>query len=295
MKKIVALVLMLLVAMPISIAQEGIGAQVIRPYIRTLVVLGKGIAISSDDPTDFEIVKGGIARVKTVLYGEETELAIGVLWVGDTRYKVKDLTITNETVEGNLYSNNTQVGSLSLTLYVKQKEEVWVGVLTVNDKDYNVYILQVPRKIKPLELAVQVTDYCRMNPGKCRAVAKAVGKEVCEKINTTSCREKIKEFCKDHPTDPRCKAVFISYCALHPYDTRCREELKNYCVNNPTATECAEFCKKYPLACGRLMKKAAVERIVRERVKAFIRKRRAEPLVPQIPVSYTHLTLPTKA
>jgi hypothetical protein len=275
MRKIIALLLMTLL-LPTVAAQGPLPTRM----IKTLIVLGKGIAISSEDPIDFEIVKVGIGKVIVIVAGEEVELSVGVLWFGDQRYKIKDIVTTNETVEGNVYLNDTLVGNIALTLYMKQKEEIWAGSLTINEKAYNVYILEGPRKIKPLQLGVQVADYCKSHPDKCTELARGIGRRFCEKIDSPSCREKIINFCKEHPQDRRCKALFISHCALHPFNKECREELRKHCLTNPEKSVCKSFCEKHPLACGIKAKIPKAKQAMRQRMMRIMERRKIGPRFP---------------
>lgn len=277
MKKIIALLLITLL-LPTVVAQGPLPARM----IKTLVVLGKGIAISSEDYLDFEIVKVGIGKVVVIVLGEETEISIGVLLFRDQRYKIKDLVTTNETVEGNVYLNDTLAGSIALTLYMKQYEEVWAGSLTINEKTYNVYILEGPRKIKPLQLGLQVADYCMSQPDKCAELARGIGRRFCEKIDSPSCREKIINFCKERPEDRRCKALFISRCALHPFDKECREELRTHCLTDPEKPVCKDFCEKHPLACGIRAKAQTARQAMRQRMMRIMQRRITQRFLPTI-------------
>ena len=158
MKKLMALSLALLIVLPV-VAQPAPPVAIFRPRIRTLVALGKGIAFSEEDITDFEIVKLGIAKVTVRVLNETKSISIGVLWFGDERYKVKDIQLTNETIEANIYSGNETVGVIAIDSVVKHNEVVWVGKLELNGKEYNVFILEGIRKFKPLELKESLKEY----------------------------------------------------------------------------------------------------------------------------------------
>jgi len=268
MKKLIALLLMTLLVAPV--ASQPLTAPLQKPRIRTIVALGKGIAVSKEDATDFEIVKLGIARVRMSLVNETRELSVGVLWVGDNRYKVKDISLENDTVEANVYSNNTLVGKLAITSVVKQKETVWVGELEIGEKKYTVYILEGVRKFQPVEVKESISEYCEEHPVKCAQIAKGIATQYCsaEKAQTESCREKIVEYCKDHPNDQRCVALKRAYCVLHPEDMRCRFEMRDYCLKHPNDEKCKGFCKLHPLACGK--KSAQVKQQVKQKIKKMI-------------------------
>jgi hypothetical protein len=223
----------------------------VKPTIKTIGVLGRGIAVSNTDPSSFKLVKAGIATVRVTLLGEETELKVGVLFLDSERYKLKDIQVGNETASGKIYYNDTQVGSFSLSLAIKGDNEIWYGSLSVNGQSYNVYILEGERPIKAAEVREKIEDLCERFPAKCISIGRGVAAQLCEKITDKSCREKIGEFCERYPNDARCVSVFREYCRSHLEDARCREGLKGYCKVNPQANQCEEFCQKYPNVCGK--------------------------------------------
>jgi len=217
--------------------------------IKTLGILGKGIAISTTDPEDFKLLKIGVGTVTVELLGEETDLTIGVLFLDDDKFKLKNVEMGNDTASGKVFSDDEEVGSFSVSLTIKNEQEIWHGTLTVNDEDYNIYILEAERQIKPLEFATKVKNLCDEHPEKCSDIAKGIGNRYCEKVTDKSCREKIEEFCGEHPDDRRCMAVFRFFCKGNLDDTRCRKELKQFCAENPDDESCEEFCKKFPNVC----------------------------------------------
>jgi len=217
--------------------------------IKTLGILGKGIAISTTYPEDFKLIKIGIGTVTVELLGEETDLTIGVLFLDDDKFKLKDVEMGNDTASGKVFSDDEEVGSFSVSLTIKNEQEIWYGTLTVNDENYNIYILEAERQIKPLEFATKVKNLCDEYPEKCSDIAKGIGQGYCEKVEDRSCREKIEEFCEEHPDDRRCMAVFRFFCKGNLDDKRCRQELKQFCAKNPDDESCEEFCKKFPNVC----------------------------------------------
>jgi len=242
----------ILIASVIALVMLGtlVIAQTITPKIKIIGVLGRGIAVSTADPTSFKIVKAGIATVRVVIMDEETELKVGVLFLDGDKYVLKDIQIGNETVSGNIYSNDTQVGSFNLSLVIRGEHEIWFGSLSVSGQNYNVYVLEGKRPVKPEEVGEKIEDLCEKFPEKCTAIGKGVGGYPCEKEIDKSCREKIREYCEDHPNDARCVSVFREYCRSHLDDARCREGLMGYCKYNPTAKQCEEFCGKHLNVCG---------------------------------------------
>ena len=199
-------------------------------------------------------------------------MSIGVLWVGEERYKVKDIVVSNDTIEANIYSGDEVVGTIAITSIVKQYETVWAGELEINDKQYNVYILEGARRFRPGELGEGLADYCGRYPMKCVQIAKGIATQYCtpEEAQTESCRKKIVEYCKDHPDDQRCIALKRAYCVLHPEDMRCRMELRKFCALNPADEKCVKFCELHPLACGK--KSRAVLARVKERAREMLRR-----------------------
>jgi hypothetical protein len=221
-----------------------------KPKIKTIGVLGRGIAVSTTDPSNFKIVKAGVAIVRVTLAGEEMELKVGVLFLDGERYKLKDIQIGNKTASGNIYSNDTQVGNFNLSLVIKGDHEIWFGSLSVGGQNYNAYILEGEHLAKAEEVGEKVEDLCEKFPEKCTEIGRGVARQLCEKITDKSCREKIREFCEENPNDARCISIFREYCRSHLEDARCREGLKGYCKVNPQAKQCEEFCEKHPSVCG---------------------------------------------
>jgi hypothetical protein len=275
MKKVFAGTVILLVAgmLVMPVIAEELGAQrrlVARPRIKTIGILGKGLAISQTDYKDFKIVKFGIARVITSLAGEESELSVGVLWVDDDRYKLKNIVIGNGSASGDIYLNDTKVGSFEVSSIMKGKIEVWVGTLTINEETRHVYVLEAPRPIKPREMGENLFDFCKEHPDRCKKLLKGIGAAYCEKTpEDVSCREKIKNWCQDHPKDERCLALFRNYCKFHLDDTRCREEFKEYCEEHPDEEKCKffelkiteKYCEKHPRdkRCLKIARKRLIE------------------------------------
>lgn len=262
MKRVFALfTTILIIAMGGLAAAQAVGVQTNapRPVIKTLGVIGKGLAISQSDPMDFKLLKIAIGKVKVSLLGEETELMVGVLFLDKDRYKVKDIVLGNDTITANLYSNDTRVGSLEASSVTKGDTIVWAGTLNVNNENYNIYVLEVPRKPKPFEIADKVKDFCKENPKRCLATAKGVVRKA----------EDVKNFCENNPDDERCRKLFRLYCQNNLQDSRCREALKDYCEEHEEEEICQNFelritkdyCTNHPrdMKCAKLERKRVVE------------------------------------
>ncbi len=223
MKKEYIVLAIAVVAISAVFAQE-LGSQAFpKPKIDRLAVVGKGLAVLSGDPNSFKLVKVGVAGVNVVLEGEQASLLVGVMDLDGERLRIRNITLTNSSVSGNLYRNDTLVGSFNIASVDKGDETVWYGSMTLDGQSYNLYILSVHRAPKPLELRDKVADYCREHP------------------RDANCREKIHEFCENNPTDARCEALFRAFCLNNTNDERCRYEFKKFCKENPDSDECARF------------------------------------------------------
>lgn len=280
MKKIYLAAVVLL--LPMLVAAQNIGMQELKPTIgkpeiTKIGVLGKGIAISGSDLSDFEIIKIGVVDVKVQFNNQTITKQAGILWVGQDKYVLKNSVIGNGTLSSEIYINDTKIGNLDLVLVEKDETEVWTGEMTLNNGDYNVYILEGQRKFERNEIKQRLQEFCQGNNINCTQIAKGIGNRFCDKIDDPSCREKIAEFCEQNPTDQRCIAINRNFCQNNTDDARCRAILKERCIQNPENEECSNFCEAYPEKC-RIMQQNAerirekLERIqqLRQRVKGTI-------------------------
>ena len=234
----------------VILALSGIAiAQMPHPKIKALHVLGEGIAISASNPSDFKVLRIGMAKISVNTAGTDNELIVGILQLDDMKYALKNIVVTNGTASADVYLNNTQVGSLSLNLVVKPGRDIWYGTITASGSSYNSYIVQAKRNIKASEAAGHVKDLCSDNPEKCKELAKGLG-SACNRTDNKDCRDKIEDYCKKNPTDRRCVFAFREYCAKHTDDQRCVSELKAFCSKNASADRCKDFCQKFKRACG---------------------------------------------
>ncbi|MCK4428839.1 MAG: hypothetical protein KAU95_00575, partial [Candidatus Aenigmarchaeota archaeon] len=205
--------------------------------IKTLVMIGKGLATSPEDPKDFMIVKAGVAVIRVNnATGTAVTKGLGVMFLDEEKFRIRDVAKEEGKISGYLYKNKTKKGEFSVFSVIKGRTEVWVGTLTLDSKTYHLYILEAPRKIKPVELKEKISDYCRANK------------------NDLNCNERMPEYCKNNPDDARCKEIFREYCVNNLDDTRCREYIKGYCEEHPEMENCrmfvvkrtASYCKEHP-------------------------------------------------
>jgi hypothetical protein len=209
-----------------------------RPAVTALGVLGKGIAVSPDDPMDFMLAKVGLGAVKVTIEGDSKRTAIGVLILDGEKYRLKDVSVVDGQATGDIYKDDESVGSLDVASVEKEDVEVWAGEMDLDGDTYHLYIIEGVRRIRAPELREKVADYCRNNP------------------DDTNCRDKVEEFCENNPNDERCKAIFRKYCIAgnNMDDMRCREYVKDYCSENQNLSECVTlgvsraraFCENNP-------------------------------------------------
>ncbi len=217
-----------------------------RPVLNALGVLGKGIAVSPDDPMDFMLVKLGLGAVKVTVDGEVRRAAIGVLVLDGVKYRLKSVSVADGQATGDIYDNGSQAGSFDVSSVMKEDVEVWAGEMELNGETYHLYILEGARRIRAQELGDKVADYCRNNP------------------DDTNCRDRVESFCESSPEDSRCKAIFRKYCIAgnNMDDVRCREFVRGYCEENQELSECVtlgvkrarSYCDEHPNAalCGKI-------------------------------------------
>lgn len=191
--------------------------------IRALVVLGKGIAASTDNPMDFLIAKLGIGKVIYNLTGTQENKTIGILKLDDELYRLRDVVVEEGHAAGKIYKNSSEVGSFDISSVMKGDTEVWTGTLSMN-KTYNMYLIEGARPTRASELKERVVEYCN-------------------KTEDDNCRERLGRYCEDYPDDSRCKAIFRAYClkADNMDDTRCRQEFSEWCQKNPANQYCIPF------------------------------------------------------
>jgi len=223
MKKIIIgiFALSLIILAPVM-AQDAVTTSAETVEIKSLSILGKGIAASPSDPLDFMIVKFGLGKV--VASVSDTEVLTGVVKFDDQKYRVKNVVIGDGSATGDIYDGDTQVGSFELTSIMKDYTEVWAGTTELNGNTYHTYIIEGKRVIKAKELKEKVVDYC-------------------DKNEDDNCKDRLDNYCETNPEDSRCKGLFRAYCMKddNMEDTRCRHEFRDFCEENPTNDHCIPF------------------------------------------------------
>ncbi len=244
-------------------------AQPVKPKIKMVRVLGRGIAIDPSNMLQPYVLKIGVIRVKVAVGGVSKEIDFGLLFFDNERFRLKNIHQVNDTFYAELYQNNTLKGSINLTLTIKGENLIWVGKLTLNNKVYYAYVLEAKRLPKRYEIFEEIKEACKKHPEICKREIKGIGPAYCNVTFDENCREKIARFCRDHPNDRRCIAIKRVYCLLNLEDERCRQWIVSYCKKNPESTFCEKFklkvtekyCKKHPLAriCVSLKTKRLIE------------------------------------
>ena len=221
---LISVAALLVLAIPAFAMAPGSQSITVRPVVTNYGLLGKGIAVLPSDLNAFKIVKVGIGTVRVYLLGEYTDITIGVMYLDDQKYVLKDVVISNGSVTAKVYLNETMVGSLSASSVIKGDAAVWAGTLSVSDATYYLYILEASRPIKPAELKQKVSEYC-------------------SETDDSKCTSNIDEFCANNPTDTRCLALFKAYCLTRNNmdDARCREFMNSLCQNNSESENCTAF------------------------------------------------------
>ncbi|MBI2579020.1 MAG: hypothetical protein HYW26_04890 [Candidatus Aenigmarchaeota archaeon] len=104
--------------------------------INGLRLIARGAAVWVNDPESFRDVKLLIAAKKS--YNEGVALH-GFMRIGSRRIKAGNVSISNGSLSGSLYRNDTLVGSFSL----KPKEnntKLWHGTMNLDGHSYNLYL-----------------------------------------------------------------------------------------------------------------------------------------------------------
>jgi hypothetical protein len=252
MKTIAILTALLILAIPVMAQEPALTSE--NPQIYALGILGKGLAISQGDPLDFKVMKFGLARVRTEITNESTELSVGILYLDDARYIVRDFVTGDGHSSGDIYANDTKVGSYDVQAIEKGDSIIWAGTMTVESDSYNVYLLEGKREVKSNEIGEKNSEYCEEYPERCQGIIKGIRNLGCDDPATQGCREKIRNFCENNVNDTRCQALFRSYCVNNMDDVRCRSAYNEYCQNNPEAESCnnyrlritAQYCEDHP-------------------------------------------------
>jgi len=102
-------------------------------------VTAKGFAVSTDYPNTFKLVK-----IKLGFRVSDNETAVfwrGVMKVNSEKLQINNVTVSNNTVTGNLYRNGTLVGSFTVTSTTTDEKKVWFGTMALDNQTYRLYLL----------------------------------------------------------------------------------------------------------------------------------------------------------
>lgn len=207
------------------------------PKINSIGVMGQGIAVSANDPASFELVSVGVAKIAHGSSDNQTITRAGIFFFGQQKFTMKNIAIGNDSISASLFSQNESAGSLKLALVAKPGKDVWFGSLVIGTDNYNLYIVGARRADDNVEAAGKIRQLCMDKPEGCMQFKNESGiGNTCDNLNSTNCRDKIKDFCEKNPQDARCKAVHNTYCADHLDDSRCRQSLNEYCNKDENST-----------------------------------------------------------
>jgi len=218
---------LLLMAMAVSLAYaQGIGSQVIpKPQIDDLALLARGLAVDAGNSSSFVPVAIGAGSVR---FPTNMTVVAGVMIIDTRRFTLENINITNSSISGNIFRNATQAGSFSVSSVIKNSRTAWYGAMTLNERNFNLYLLSLSRPITAQELGDKISNYCSINPGDSRCKAGGI------MIN----------FCKHDASNPVCREMLRNSCLNNPNDERCRTEFNNFCKDDPGANGCNSFIKK---------------------------------------------------
>jgi len=224
--------LTLVLSLGITIAQETTSN--VAPSLFKIHIMGKGIAVNPSELTDFKLIKSVVATFKN---SSNASILRGALVLDQARYVVKGTVSEESKFVGELLKNGTKVGDISLTKIEKPDAEVWAGTLSIDGISYYAYITGVQKTFTARELANKLGEYCKDNPTdeKCKGIAFVCGSE-----NIGQCKDKIATYCESHQDDARCKALALQTCKNNSDDTRCRATVRRYC--NETKGDLRDIC-----------------------------------------------------
>lgn len=197
------------------------------PAVSAYYVIGSGIMVNPSNLDEFALAKiaAGKIRVLVPQINESHEFKIGVLIVDGNRYLLRNASVVNGTFTADIYSNGTLVGGVELHMVLKGDRIVWTGSVVIGDSEYRAYIMEMARA---------------WNRGEIVSEAREKGLQAC-KVNPDSikCKEELKDWCEDHITDARCRALVMSD---KKYREHFREKIK----------EMSEWCREHPAKCQEL-------------------------------------------
>ena len=207
------------------VSQKAGAVRTFIPVVSMYHVVGSGVAINPSDLDEFALVRMIAGRIKIVepAINETRVFRMGVLILDNERYILKNATAVNGTFAAEIYSNNTAVGVVELHMVMKGDRIVWVGEIIIGDKEFKAYILEMQRA---------------WNRGEIVSVAKKNKQlDVCERNPASpECKSKLVEWCKDHTSDVRCRAILMQ-------NKEYREQFRK------TVEKASMWCKEHPMKC----------------------------------------------
>lgn len=228
---ILAIIVMVASITPVYAQEAAVVAQraaVVRafvPVVDMYHVVGAGVAVNPNDLDEFALVRmiAGKIKITAPQLNETRMFRMGVLILDNERYILKNATAMNGTFAAEIYSNNTAVGAVELHMVMKGDRIVWVGEIIIGDKEFKAYILEMHRA---------------WNRGEIVSVAKRNKQlDVCERNPASlECKNKLVEWCKDHTSDVRCRAILMQ-------NKEYREQFRK------TVEKVSMWCKEHPMKC----------------------------------------------
>ncbi|MEM3737894.1 MAG: hypothetical protein QXQ88_00905 [archaeon] len=211
------------------------GSEEIALKIKSIPLAAFGIAVNPDDKLDFYAVR--VIGAKVGLATGEAKL--GVIFLDEKKYFLKNVEYSNLTFTAEIYDKQTgsAVGSFLVSRFEKNFAVFWVGELTLNGKEYYLYLYKfhVPLKIYDPELTA--FKYCENSTSV-----------ECETLKSIAPQHNIKAFCEENKDDVRCKAVVAAYCLTNLEDESCKARLKEYCIKFKNDTKlCGELPSPQPV------------------------------------------------
>jgi hypothetical protein len=145
-KTIAVAMLVLLAAFPLAVFAEADdempGVLPVKPVLRKLFLVGKGLAVSQSNAMDFKVVRAITGRVLVPWKANHSAAFVsrGVIELDKEKYSMENIDVVNDSITATLEKNGTEVGSLSVTRVEKPGQDIWAGTLTLNGEIYNLYL-----------------------------------------------------------------------------------------------------------------------------------------------------------
>ena len=228
---ILAVIVMITSILPVYAQEAAIATQktamikAFVPIVETYHIVGSGIALNPADLDEFALVKIVAGKIKIVPYqSSETKVfRMGVLILDNEKYILRNASAVNGTFVAEIYSNNTAVGAMELHMVMKGDRIVWVGNIILGDREFRTYILEMRRAWNKKEIIPLARKDKRLS--------------ACERDPTSlECKNKLTEWCKNHTTDVRCRAILMQ-------NKEYREQFRK------TVEKVSIWCKEHPMKC----------------------------------------------